>query len=252
MQLQTSASIAFASRARDAAGVLRQAARSAARTLEADETLLVEGAAAKSVFLVLSGTMRCYRMTRDGRRHICRFVGAGDLLGLGVAGAYRYSAEAVGDCEVLSFSASALQTAADSDHQVRQAVSNAMVSELLERERAGLRCTRMTAEERVADFLLELTETQTRSADGYCVIPMHRIDIADHLGLTLETVSRALNGLRRRQIIVLPDAHHFAVRNKAALLRLAEGDMEESADDDLEPIAPRGGRASQAAIMAAA
>lgn len=194
------------------------------RRLEADEGLFFEGEPAVNVFKIARGLVRCFRMTEDGRRHICRFAGPGHILGLGANNAYRYSAEAVNPSLVISAQRSAIESAGDLS--VRDGAWQAIVDELGQRERVQLRLSRMTANERVADFLLELIENQTIKSGETYRIPMSRRDIADHLGLTLETVSRGLHRLAWLGVIELADAHSFWLHQSSALRRIAAGDRD--------------------------
>jgi CRP/FNR family transcriptional regulator len=195
-----------------------------ARRLDADEGLFFEGEPALSVFKVVRGLVRCFRVTEDGRRHICRFAGPGDMLGLGMNRTYRYSAEAVSSSLVARAPRSAIEGGADV--AARDGLWQALVDELAQRERVQLRLSRMTANERVADFLLELIESQNGESTAAFHIPMSRRDIADHLGLTLETVSRCLHRLNWMSVIELIDAHSFRLRQAGVLGRLAAGDRD--------------------------
>ncbi len=196
----------------------------ASRRLEADERLFLEGDPATRVFKVVRGLVRCFQMTEDGRRHICRFAGPGDLLGLAVLEAYRYSAEAVGPSIVISTPRCALEASADPE--IRTAVVRELVRKLIHGERSQLRLSRLTAHERVADFLAEIVGNEPAGATATRRIAMSRLDIADYLGLTLETVSRGLHRLDWMGVIELVDAHQFRVRNLNSLRRIAGGDRD--------------------------
>lgn len=194
------------------------------RRLEADERLFLEGDPATRVFKVVRGLVRCFQMTEDGRRHICRFAGPGDLLGLSGPDAYRYSAEAVGPSVVISTTRRALE--ANADPEIHAAIMRELVRKLIHGERSQLRLSRMTANERVADFLSEIIGDEPEAASATHAIAMSRLDIADYLGLTLETVSRGLHRLDWMGVIELVDAHHFRVRNLNGLRRIASGDRD--------------------------
>lgn len=208
------------------ARVVQDIGRWPLRTLEAGETLFLEGAPIRTVDVVVSGLVRAYRMTCDGRRHICRFIAPGGVLDIGSGPLHRSTAEAVTMAHVQSCPRGALLNAASDDVLRQKAISDELSNQLDEHERSQMRIARLCAEERVADFLLQWLETWGAAPNGTCDIPMSRLDIADHLGLTLETVSRVLNLMNRRGVIQLVDPHHFRIRQKGVLTRLASGDRE--------------------------
>lgn len=201
---------------------LRRILPSIVREIGPGQTISVEGESSGQVTGVLSGLARCFRLTASGRRHICRFVGAGGIIGLGLLGAQRHSTEAIGPSQIVLFRAAAIEAAMEHDAGVRSAILQTLAEELAERERVQLRLGRLGAEQRVADFLLEISG---RSAEAHD-IPMPRADMADHLGVTIETVSRALHRFDRLGLIELVDLHHFRVLRPRALQRLIEGDDE--------------------------
>jgi CRP-like cAMP-binding protein len=184
----------------------------------------LEGSERRQVIGVISGTLRCFRMTPDGRRHITRFVGAGGLIGLGKIGAFRMSTEAVAISTIVVFSASALDAAIAARAHVRDAVIEALTSELIARDRIQFRLGRLWSDERVADFLLECAEHGQGASDHALCLQMSRADIADHLGVTIETVSRALSRFQREGLVEMKDAHHVQITHEAALTALASGD----------------------------
>lgn len=203
---------------------LRLAIPGVVRSVGADQCIAIEGAANDAVIGVMSGLVRCFRMTPDGRRHICRFVGPGGLVGLGVLGANRHSVETVSQAQIVFFPATAIKAGADKNPAIRTAIFDALAEELDERDRAQLRLGRLSADERVADFLLELFDERGRNAASSNLIPMTRADMADHLGVTLETVSRAMHRFQRMGLIRLTNVRNFLVTRPALLRRIAAGD----------------------------
>jgi CRP-like cAMP-binding protein len=191
------------------------------RTVPANSTLALEGAPARSLYLVTSGIVRCLRLTDDGRRHICRFARAGDVIGHVARSDHSHSAEAVVVTTLISVPVAEFDHAAAADPRLMWAMLATLSADLEDRERLQLRLSRLSAEERVAAFLLDLA-----SPNGGGEIAMSRLDIADHLGLTLETVSRALNSLKRGGMIGLIGAHRFSVRHVCGMQRLANGDRD--------------------------
>jgi CRP/FNR family transcriptional regulator len=165
-------------------------------------TLFFDQDEARHFFEIVSGTVRCCRLIQDGRRQILRFAGAGELLGLSGVDSYGYSAEAVTAIVVRRHSLAGLDSAMARDSVLRQRVLGALRDELAATRAQMMLLGRMSATEKLAAFLLARAG---RSPDvGSCIeLPMTRSDIADYLGLTIETVSRKLNELRTLGVIRL-------------------------------------------------
>lgn len=198
------------------------------RRVRAGETLFVEGESDDALVIVRSGLARCCRMTSDGRRAISRFVWPGGIICYGAFAARHCTAETAADCELEYIARGNLESAIRSGRPVQTMLIDALAAELAERDRAQMRVTRMTADEALAEFLLDIAQ-RDRSGSLLHPIPMMRIDIADHLGVTLETVCRTLNRFHREGLIVLKDVHSFAVADPQRLRRLA------AADEDAPP-----------------
>jgi CRP/FNR family nitrogen fixation transcriptional regulator len=231
----------------DPLAVLRRSLSGVIRSLEADQHVTTEGAERDSVFGVISGLVRCFRMTPDGRRHITRFVGAGGLIGLGVLSEHPSSAEAVIGSTIVEFRARVLDIKADSDPLVRQAILRSMTAEMTARERIQFRLGRLWADERVADFLLELSDAggADRASSS---ISMSRADIADHLGVTIETVSRALHRFQRLGLVRLASARLFTILRGHALRGFAAGDSDEFPQPDARRANRHGEETASAAL----
>lgn len=157
------------------------------------QTLFFEGDAAEHFYEVVSGTVRCCRLVADGRRTILRFAGLGSFLGIGCVERYGYTAEAVTDVVVRGHRLSGLE-AAMADADLRARVLAALREELAATRSQMMLLGRMSAAERLAAFLVGYAARGPR-ADGCIELPMTRSDVADHLGLTVETVSRKLHEL---------------------------------------------------------
>lgn len=194
------------------------------QSLAPDQHLTMEGSRRRTVIGVISGTLRSFRMTPDGRRHITRFVDAGGLIGLGALNAFRTSTEAVTVSRIVSFKASALEAVMERDAGIRDAVIQSLTNELVARDRIQFRLGRLWSDERVADFLLERASAGETPHDHSVTLQMSRADIADHLGVTIETISRALSRFQRDGLLRMTDAHHFIIVRRRALAALAEGD----------------------------
>lgn len=209
-----------------ALAILRAELACTTHTFAPDQSIALEGSERRAIMGVCAGMLRCSRVTPDGRRHIMRFVDPGGLIGLGRLGVFRFTTEAVAPSVVVTFSAHALDLAFAERADVREAVLEALTRELTARDRIQFRLGRLWSDERVADFLLErarLAETHDRPS---IALQMSRADIADHLGVTIETVSRALSRFQRDGIVRMIDAHHFTIARPRALAALAEGDGE--------------------------
>jgi len=176
-----------------------------------------ENEPADYLYKVASGTVRTYKVLSDGRRQIGAFYLPGDMFGLEIGDEHAFSAEAIVDSTVMVIKRSALVNLAARDGHVAQELW-ALTARELQRAQSHLMLLIKTARERVATFLLEMAE---RMPAGNAVeLPMSRQDIADYLGLTIETVSRTLTQLENAAAIELPTSRHVVLRNRAALGRL--------------------------------
>jgi CRP/FNR family nitrogen fixation transcriptional regulator len=164
------------------------------------------------VYQVVTGAVRSYKLLSDGRRQIGAFHLAGDIFGLEIGTDHRFTAEAIIDTTVRLMKRRSLELVAESDAKVARNLLSMITSNLRHAEDHMLLLGRKTSLERVAAFLIEMDRRST--AAGILALPMCRRDIADYLGLTLETVSRALSrlhdlgvlgfvGNNQRQIVLL-------------------------------------------------
>jgi CRP/FNR family transcriptional regulator, nitrogen fixation regulation protein len=164
------------------------------------------------VYQVKTGAVRSYKLLSDGRRQIGAFHLSGDIFGLENGTEHRFTAEAIVDTAVRLIKRQSLEIVAESDAMVARNLLSMTTNNLQHAEDHMLLLGRKTSLERVAAFLLEMDRRLT--AAGVMTLPMSRRDIADYLGLTLETVSRALSrlhelgilgflGNKQRQIVLL-------------------------------------------------
>lgn len=158
-----------------------------------------EAEPAEYIYQVVNGSVRSYKLLSDGRRQINAFHLAGDIFGLETGGAHRFTAEAIGDTTVRLVKRVSLTHIAETDATVAHDLLNMTANNLRHAEDHMLLLGRKTSLERVAAFLLEMDRRLT--AAGIMALPMCRRDIADYLGLTLETVSRALSLLHDKRIL---------------------------------------------------
>ncbi|SFL55505.1 CRP/FNR family transcriptional regulator, nitrogen fixation regulation protein [Bradyrhizobium sp. NFR13] len=148
---------------------------------------------AEYVYQVKSGAVRSYKLLSDGRRQIGAFHLVGDIFGLENGGEHRFTAEAIVDTTVRLIRRQSLEIVAENDAMVARNLLSMTTSNLQHAEDHMLLLGRKTSLERVAAFLLEMDKRLT--AADIMALPMSRRDIADYLGLTLETVSRVLSRL---------------------------------------------------------
>jgi CRP/FNR family transcriptional regulator, nitrogen fixation regulation protein len=169
------------------------------------------------LYKVISGTVRTSKILKDGRRQIGSFYLPGDLFGHEVGGKHSFSAEATTQAKVIVIKRSAVEALAAGDSEVAYQLWT-MTGRELQRMQDHVLLLIQTAQERVAGFLLEIA---TRiDATTEIELPMSRQDIADYLGLTIETVSRTLTILEKNAAIELPSSRRIVFRNRAALRRL--------------------------------
>jgi CRP/FNR family transcriptional regulator, nitrogen fixation regulation protein len=176
-----------------------------------------EAEPADYVYKVVAGAVRTYRILNDGRRQIGAFYLPGEIFGLESGAAHHFSAEAITNSTIRIVRRNALLSLAASEPGRARELWTLIASEL-ERMQDHAVLLIKSAQERVASFLLELS--QRLSASEIVELPMSRNDIADYLGLTIETVSRTLAQLEGEATIALPSARRIVLRNRRALNRL--------------------------------
>jgi len=176
-----------------------------------------ENEPADYVYKVISGSVRTYKILSDGRRQVGGFYLPGDTFGLQFANEHTFSAEAIADAKVLVVKRSALTALAGRDAAIGRELF-AVTGRELRRVQDRVLLLVKNAQERVAGFLLEMAE---RTCAGNIVeLPMSRQDIADYLGLTIETISRTLTGLENVAAIEVPTSRRIVLRNRSTLNRL--------------------------------
>ncbi|MDO8295361.1 MAG: helix-turn-helix domain-containing protein [Caulobacter sp.] len=188
----------------------------ARETFGKDEEIYGQAEPVERIYRVVSGAVRTTRLLSDGRRQVGEFYFPGDVFGLETGPDHRYSAEALCECVVLSVKRSALR-ASDAAAEFDRMIWQATVRELERAQDHVLMLGRKTASERVASFLRGVVDRTGGLGD----LPMSRQDMADYLGLTIETVSRMLSQLQSSAVVEFDALRHFKVRNPQALERLA-------------------------------
>jgi len=183
-----------------------------------NEEVYGEDEPAEFVYMVVRGAVRTYKLLSDGRRQIAAFRLPGDIFGLEVADTHNFTAEAIADSDIVVVKRSALMAQAARDGVVARDMWAETARDLVRAQELLLLLGRKSARERVATFLLDMA---SRAADDSAIeLPMSRQDIADYLGLTIETVSRTLSQMEHAATIALPTCRRIELRNRSVLSRL--------------------------------
>ncbi|MBC7166964.1 helix-turn-helix domain-containing protein [Phenylobacterium sp.] len=187
-------------------------------TFAKDEEIFCQDEDADLIYIVVSGAVRTTRLLSDGRRQVGSFYYPGDLVGLETGDTHRFSAEALSESTLLVIKRSALKAFAG-DEEINRAIWEATRRELERAQEHLLVLGRKTACEKVASFLMDLAE---REGADEVALPMGRQNMADYLGLTIETVSRMLTQLQGASVVEFEGCRRFRVKRWDALERLAE------------------------------
>jgi len=180
-----------------------------------DEEIFGEGESADFVYVVISGAARGFRILSDGRRQITGFHLPGEVFGMETSDEHRNSAEAIVNSTIALVRRTAVDHLAGTSVEAARALW-AMAASDLDRLRDHMMLLgRKSAAERVGSFLLEMAVRAP--AENGTELPMSRIDIADYLGLTIETVSRTLTQLERDRLISIPSARRIVLNDRMAL-----------------------------------
>ncbi len=192
-------------------------------SLIAGDTLFEEEETPRFVYNVATGTLRISKLLPDGRRQITGFMFPGDFLGVASSQAYTCTAEAVTEAAVCRFNAKELGALCDAHPGLERRLLGKARDELVAAQDHILLLGRKTPAERIATFLLMLS----RRAESWgmpgdpVVLPMARSDIADYLGLTVETVSRTFTRLKSKGTVALPESNRVFLKDLATLRELA-------------------------------
>ena len=183
-----------------------------------DAEIYGEGEQAEYFYKVVNGSVRTYKTLKSGRRQIVAFHVPGDVFGLETRGEHTLSADAVAESSLLLIKRSALVALAEQDKDAAGRLWTLTAAELRQVQ-DHIRLFALPARERVAGFLVEMA--QRLSANDEVELPMARQDIADYLGLTVETVSRSFTQLERLDAITVRTSRRILLRNYFALVRLS-------------------------------
>lgn len=186
-----------------------------------------EGEPAAHLYTITAGAVKVYKLLADGRRQITGFLFAADVLGLAGADgrSYVYSAEAITAVHLCRFPRHKLDTMLEHHPELERQLRSLTATELASAQDQMLLLGRKTARERIATLLLQLSHRAAlRGAAADPVhLPMSRTDMADHLGLTTETVSRTITRLKRDRVITLLAGNRVRLTDRDALDALAVG-----------------------------
>lgn len=208
-------------------GVLAQATRQL--SLPPGTTVIEEGTAASAFFNVISGTVKLFKSLPDGRRQITGFADAGQFVGLSNSRTYSFGAETVDTVLLCRCTHAQIENLLAEYPRFARNLLTAVTHELTDAQEQMLLLGRKTAREKVASFLLDRIKQYHRThphdpdAETTASVPMTRVDIADYLGLTIETVSRTISALRRDKIISGTENHCIRILSIPNLQDIAYG-----------------------------
>ena len=173
--------------------------------LAPNEALFTAGQVARSVHNVTAGVARLYKLLPDGRRQVIGFALPGDFLGTAPSDRYSFSADAIDSVSVCRLSREAFTHFIEQRPHFLIRINEFASRELMLAQEQMLLLGRRTAEEKVASFLVGWRERLAHIGDERQTIalPMSRQDIADYLGLTIETVSRTLTRFEREKMLII-------------------------------------------------
>ncbi len=191
-------------------------------------TLARSGEPRTYVYTVTEGALRLVRTLADGRRQVNGFVLPGDYLGLSGSDLHRYDIEAIADSRVCRVPTTQMRDLRQHHPHLERKLLQRACQELDAAQDNALALARLQPPERLADFLLRLAAREATLAghsSNRVSLPMGRGDIADHLGLTMETVSRTFTKLRQQGLIALPHLNVVEILDFAGLQKLANDDL---------------------------
>jgi len=188
-------------------------------TARAGAEIYGEGDDATAWYRVQSGVVRTCKLLPDGRRQVEDFLFPGDFFGFETRGEHSFAAEAITSATVVRYSRPRLTAAAAANGRLATQLLDVTLEQLGKVHNRLMLLGRKTAEEKLATFLLEMLD---RSANPDAIdLSMSRTDIADYLGLTIETVSRTFSMMKHECIIALPSAQHVVILDRDGLEELS-------------------------------
>jgi CRP-like cAMP-binding protein len=189
-------------------------------SVQRDQEIHGQAEQATACYRVLRGCVRMVKLMEDGRRQIGEFLMPGDLLGFDALETHDFAAEAVSDVVLRRYPRRAVDTLAERNTALARRLRDLTSVSLRMAHARLVLLGRKTASERIATFLLEMAERLPRTTGTVMDMPMSRTDMADHLGLTIETVCRVLALLRRDDTIAI-ERGSIEIRDCASLQQMA-------------------------------
>lgn len=210
-------------------GLLRDEHKSLARSIFAlrrgpvrysrDQTIVIEGETSEYIFLVISGAVRSFRSFQSGSRSIVTFYFPTEFFGLADHRTHLLTMEASADANILFFKRSALFSMAKRESQIADFLLTTTLTELRRTQKYSLQISR-SAKGRVASFLVDLSK-RMRTQTCLDLLMSHK-DIADHLGMTIETLSRIITQMENSGVIARGRSHDLILNNLQALAQMAD------------------------------
>lgn len=212
--------------ARPLAGFEQTLANGTLKRVEAKELLFAEGDIVSHVYRVETGAVALFKVLADGRRQIVGFAYPGDLIGLGAEGEHAMNAQAIKPTRLRCLPMAGLHRSVAQDPALGFKLYQALARELASARDLMLTTGQRNATEQVVSFLLAFSRRSERNGKDPSAfeLPMTRADIADFLGLTIETVSRTFTKLRIMGLIELAQSNQVKLTDMDGLESLAEGD----------------------------
>lgn len=188
------------------------------------ETVVFEADEAANVYSLTAGLLRLSKLLPDGRRQIAGFLFPGDFLGITMEEEHAFTAEAVAPSTLCKFPRARFDEFVATNPQLERRLYAVAAHELAAARQQLVLLGRKTATERVASFLLMLSGRCPAERESTEIgLPVSRIDMADYLGLRIETVSREISALKAARVIQLTGRQSFRIVDRDRLEQFAEG-----------------------------
>lgn len=206
--------------------------RQPVETAQPGTSLFFEGDTARHVFRIVKGNVRICRFLPDGRRLIIGFLSADDLIGLSFRNRYMFAGEAIDEVSFTRMNKRGLEEELQLVPDLRLQLLSQLRDEISAAQDHMMLLSHKNAEQRLCTFLLHRLKLNSGQDHRTLSLPMVRTDIADHLGMTIETVSRTLTKLVARGVLLPADKHQFKVASRSALARSADEDPDNVVEEE--------------------
>ena len=186
------------------------------------QTIFLQQGPSRHLYNITKGNIKIYKLLSDGRIQIIGFLYPGDFFGSYKKGKYNYSSEAIGNVRLCVFRQEVLDEYLEKNMNLSKELLHITSHELtLAQDRMGV-LGKMNANERVAKFILNISDQRARIGwqDNPISLPMTRQDIADYLGLTLETVSREITRFKTSNLIKAMTSKQIFISDREKLTNL--------------------------------